>query len=36
MCNPIAEEDGRTPADLAAAGETGRALHYLRIAGGGN
>lgn len=36
MRNPIAEEDGRTPADLVAAGDTGRALHYLRIAGGGN
>jgi hypothetical protein len=36
MRNPITEEDGRTPAELAAAGDTGRALHYLRIAGGGN
>jgi hypothetical protein len=35
MGNPIAEEGGRTPADLVAAGDTGRALHYLRIAGGG-
>jgi len=35
MTNPLAEEDGRTPAELLAAGEPDRAVHYVRVAGGG-
>lgn len=36
MRNPIPEEGGGTPAELVAAGDVDRALHYVRIAGGGN
>jgi hypothetical protein len=35
MCTPLAEEDGRTPADLLAAGDVERAVHYVRATGGG-
>ena len=35
MTNPLPEEGGRTPAELLAAGETDRALHYVWAAGGG-
>jgi hypothetical protein len=35
MLTPLDEEDGRTPADLLAAGDVDRALHYIRVAGGG-
>jgi hypothetical protein len=35
MRTPLPEEDGRTPAELLAAGELDRAEHYARIAGTG-
>jgi hypothetical protein len=35
MRQSLPEEGGRSPADLLAAGELGRALHYIRVAGGG-
>lgn len=35
MRTALPEEDGRTPAQLVAAGEIDRALHYIRIVGGG-
>jgi len=35
MRRPLPEEEGRTPAELLAAGDVERALHYIRIAGGG-
>jgi hypothetical protein len=35
MRKGIAEEDGRSPAELLAAGNADRALHYIAIAGAG-
>jgi hypothetical protein len=35
MRTPLPEEDGRTPADLLAAGDLGRTLHYVSALGGG-
>ena len=34
MQAPLAEENGRSPADLLSAGDLARALHYARTAGG--
>lgn len=35
MRTPLPEEDGRSPADLLAAGDVESAVHYVRTAGGG-
>lgn len=35
MRTPLAEENGSSPADLAAQGDTDRALHYISVAGAG-
>jgi hypothetical protein len=35
MTTPLPEEGGRTPADLLAAGELARTLHYVGALGGG-
>lgn len=35
MRTPLPEEDGRTPADLLAAGDVERARHYVYAVGGG-
>lgn len=36
MRTPLEEEGDRSPADLLAAGEVDRAVHYVRIAGAGD